>query len=82
MSQSKLRGLIREKYGTQSAFARAMDETLKQDPDNKGQGLSDCSLSKKLNGHSEWSAAEIRAACKLLSIKPEDISLYFPVYFF
>lgn len=64
MDQAKLRGLIREVYGTQEAFARDMD-------------ISDCSVSKKLNGHSEWSADEIRRACDLLGIKTEDIPLYF-----
>jgi transcriptional regulator with XRE-family HTH domain len=64
MDQAKLRGLIREKYGTQEAFARDM-------------GISDCSVSKKLNGHSEWGADEIRRACELLGIKSEDIPLYF-----
>lgn len=64
MDHSKLRGLIREVFGTQEAFARAM-------------GISDCSISKKLNGHSEWGADEIRRACDLLGIKAEDIPLYF-----
>lgn len=64
MDHSKLRGLIREKYGTQEAFAKAM-------------GISDCSVSKKLNGHTDWDASEIRLACELLGIKAEEIPLYF-----
>lgn len=64
VDHSKLRGLIREKYGTQEAFAKAM-------------GISDCSVSKKLNGHTEWDVSEIRLACELLGIRSEDIPLYF-----
>lgn len=74
MSQSKLRGIIREKFGTQGAFAEAMCEN--------GCNLSECSVSKKLNGHTEWTADEIRTGSFILGIKPEDIPIYFPVSFF
>ena len=74
MGQSKLRGKIREVYKTQANFAEAMTKA--------GVPISECSVSKKLNRHSEWSADEIRMACQLLSIDPEDIPIYFPVYFF
>lgn len=61
---SDLRGRIRARFKTQAAFAKAL-------------GLSLCSVNKKLNGATEWTADEIRKACDLLSIKPEDISFYF-----
>lgn len=65
MNYQELRGRIRARYKTQAAFAHAM-------------GISECSLSKKLNGRAEWSATEIRKACELLGIEPE----YIPQYFF
>ena len=74
MGCAKLRGKIREVYGSQAAFAEAMTK--------EGVPISSCSISLKLNGHSEWTADEIRMACKLLDIAPEDIPVYFPVYFF
>lgn len=74
MGQAKLRGKIREMYKTQAAFAEAMTAN--------GVAISECSISKKLNGHTQWSADEIRMACYLLNIRPEDIPIYFPVYFF
>lgn len=61
---SKLRGRIREKFRTQALFADAM-------------GLSECVVSQKLNNRSEWSADEIRKACGLLALAPEDIPAYF-----
>lgn len=64
MENAELRGLIRARYKTQDAFAKDL-------------GISACSLSKKLNGASEWSAAEIRKACELLGISPEKIPQYF-----
>lgn len=74
MGHEELRGRIRARYKTQENFAKAMTR--------KGVAISVCSVSKKLNGHSEWSADEIRMACKLLGIAPEEIPVYFPVYFF
>jgi transcriptional regulator with XRE-family HTH domain len=64
MDYSALRGQIRAKYKTQADFAVAM-------------GMDPSSLSQKLNGKTEWSAAEIRKACELLSIDPADIPKYF-----
>jgi transcriptional regulator with XRE-family HTH domain len=64
MDYSKLRGRIREIFGTQAAFARAM-------------GISECVVSQKLNGRSEWTADEIREAIVLLGIPAEEIPLYF-----
>jgi transcriptional regulator with XRE-family HTH domain len=64
MDHSKLRGLIREKFSTQEAFAQAI-------------GRSACAVSQKLNGKAEWSAVEIRRTCEVLEIPPEQIPLYF-----
>lgn len=61
---SKLCGLIVEKYGTQAKFAEAM-------------GLSERSVSLKLNGRVGWKQAEIAQACKLLGIRATTIAAYF-----
>lgn len=60
----ELRGKIRGKFGTQEAFAQALD----MDP---------ASLSKKLNNKSDWTRAEIDRACTLLGIPLEEAVLYF-----
>lgn len=64
MDYAKLRGRIRTYYHTQAAFASAL-------------GISVCTMSKKLNGLREWTAKEIRKACELLEIPPEEIPAYF-----
>ena len=64
MSYAKLRGKIREVFGTQEAFATAM-------------GTSTVTLSQRLNGISEWKTSEIVKACELLGIPLEQNSLYF-----
>lgn len=64
MSYSKLRGKIREVFGTNENFAKAM-----------GMDLS--SLSAKLNSKSPWKREEIEKACELLYISIEDVYLYF-----
>lgn len=64
MDYSKLRGRIRAYFSTQAAFARAL-------------GISECSLSQKLNGHTDWTAEEIRSTCGLLEIPPDEIHIYF-----
>lgn len=61
---SKLRGRIREVFGTQAAFAEALY-------------LSACAVSQKLNGKSEWTTDEIRKACEVLGIIPEELPQYF-----
>lgn len=61
---SKLRGIIREKYKTQGAFA---DEL----------GISAASLSDKLNEKSDFSHGEITLACDKLGIPYDRISEYF-----
>lgn len=60
----KLRGKIKEIFGTQDSFADAI-------------GMSKATLSYKLNGLSEWSQEEIDKAVELLSIPAQEIHLYF-----
>ena len=64
MSYSKLKGKIKEVFGTNKNFAEAM-----------GMDLS--SLSAKLNNKSPWKREEIEKACELLHIPIEDVYLYF-----
>ncbi|MBR5878353.1 MAG: DUF739 family protein [Akkermansia sp.] len=64
MSYARLRGRIREIYGTQEAFAKDM----KKDP---------TTISYKLNGKTEWTRQEIEQACGLLDISMEQMPLYF-----
>ena len=61
---SKLKGKIKEVFGTQSAFAKAM-------------GLSGVSLSSKLNNLTGFTQSEINKACELLDISFEFIHVYF-----
>ena len=61
---SKLRGRIVEKYGTQQAFALDM-------------GISDVTMSCKLNGHTYFKQNEIAKAAKLLDVSAEEVSSYF-----
>lgn len=61
---SKLSGKIIEKYGTQYNFARAL-------------GISERSLSLKLNSKVFWKNSEIHEVCKLLDISTKDIPKYF-----
>ncbi len=61
---SKLRGRIKEIYGTQSAFAIAML-------------MNDATLSNKLNNNVEFSPKEIVRACLLLCIDLEKVDEYF-----
>lgn len=64
VNYSKLRGRIREVFGSQSAFAKAI-------------GISACSVSQKLNGRVEWTTQEIRKACEVLGIPAAEIPQYF-----
>ena len=61
---SKLLGRIVEKVGTQSTFAEKM-------------GLSERSISLKLNGKVGWKQNEISKACEVLDISDNDIPAYF-----
>lgn len=60
----KLRGKIIESYGTQSKFAKAL-------------GVSDRTLSLKLNNKIYFSQDEIKKCANLLNIDLEKIQLYF-----
>lgn len=64
MKYAKLRGEIRAKYGTNKAFAVAMN-------------MSYATLSAKLNGKTEWTVPEMALACKLLGIPLERAHEYF-----
>ncbi len=61
---SKLKGKIKEKYSTQSAFANSL-------------GMSTVSLSAKLNNRVEFSQHEILKCCELLEIPMKNIPDFF-----
>lgn len=61
---SKLRGKIKEIFGTQEAFAEAL-------------GIGRVSLSQRLNNLLEFTQDEMFKACELLKISTCDISDYF-----
>ena len=61
---AKLLGRIVERVGTQSAFSERM-------------GLSERSISLKLNGKVGWKQAEIVRACEVLDISEDHIPEYF-----
>lgn len=61
---AKLRGRIIEKYGTMGNFADAVE-------------LSRVSVSKKLNGESQFSKNDIVTWSRLLDISPEEYGCYF-----
>ena len=64
MKYAKLRGLIREKFGTQEAFAAAAN-------------MRPATLSSRLSGRTDWSCSEMETTAKLLGIQPEEVHLYF-----
>ena len=64
MSYAKLRGRIKEKFGTNASFAEAL-------------GMDSSSLSAKLNNGSPWKREEIELACELLGIPIDKVHLYF-----
>lgn len=61
---SKLSGKIKEKYDTQAKFSQAM-------------GVSERTLSLKLNNKISWNQDEIIKACDLLEIPAKKIQAYF-----
>lgn len=61
---SKLRGKIKELFGTQDRFAEAL-------------GIGRVSLSQRLNNLLDFSAPEINKACELLGVEKRDIPIYF-----
>lgn len=64
MSYAKLRGKIREVFGTVEAFAKAMDKDVS-------------TISLKLNNKCAWKREDIEKACEVLGIPIEDVHLYF-----
>lgn len=64
MLYPELRGKIRARFKEQSDFARAINR-------------SPAAVSNKLNGKTEWTAADIRTACEVLEIPVEEIPSYF-----
>ena len=61
---SKLEGKIKEYFGTQAIFANNV-------------GLSEKSVSAKLNNKVEWKQLEILRCCELLDIQIHEIPLFF-----
>lgn len=61
---SKLKGRIVEKYGTQAEFAKAF-------------GISENSLSLKMNNKTKFSADDIIKITDMLDIQQTDVGLYF-----
>ena len=61
---NKLRGRIREVFGTQEEFGKAV-------------GLSNTSISAKLNNKVEWSQQEINKAVDVLGLSDNEIFAYF-----
>lgn len=64
MGYSKLKGRIKEVFGTQYAFADAV-------------GMDQSSVSAKLNNKSEWTRPQIIKACDVLGIPLADAPEYF-----
>ena len=60
----KLSGKIVERFKTQADFAKAI-------------GLSERSISLKLNGKLGWKQQEMAKSCELLGIEVEEIGSYF-----
>lgn len=61
---SRLLGKIKENYGTQENFAKAL-------------GIGRVSLSQRLNSKLEFSQNEINKSIELLGLDPLDIPAYF-----
>lgn len=61
---AKLKGRIKEKYGTQEDFAKVM-------------GLTPTTFSFKINGKAKWKQDEIVKAVELLEISQDEIVEYF-----
>ena len=61
---NKLRGRIVEKFGNQSEFANAM-------------GLSERTISLKINGKRPWKQEEILKAIQIPGLTDDDIQDYF-----
>ena len=64
MNYSKLRGRIIEKFGSQSRFAKHL-------------GITEQTVTAKLNGRSRFTQEDIIAWCNALDIEPENVGDYF-----
>lgn len=64
MDYAKLRGKIREVFGTNRKFSEAI-------------GMEYSSLSAKLNNKSPWKREEMEKACIALGIPIEEVYVYF-----
>lgn len=64
MSYAKLRGKIKEVFGTIEAFAAAMNRDVS-------------TISMKLNNKAAWKREDIEKACEILGIPIEEVHLYF-----
>ena len=64
MSYDKLKGRIVEKYKTQERFAQAVS-------------ISNQTMSKKMNGKTNFSQRDIVTWCKALDIDLKDVGIYF-----
>lgn len=63
-NHSKLKGKIVEKYGNQTAFAKAF-------------GISENSFSRKMNNKTRFTSDDISKIVEMLDIPIEEIGLYF-----
>lgn len=61
---AKLRAKIKEKYGTEGEFAKALN-------------TSQVSVSRRFNGKTQFTSEDIKAWCLLLEIPVADSGLYF-----
>lgn len=61
---NKLRGRIIEKFGSQAKFAEAL-------------GITENTVSRKMNGFVQFSTTDIVSWAKLLGISSEDYGSYF-----
>ena len=61
---SKLKGRIKEKFGTQKAFSKAI-------------GMQESSLTVKLTGTQYFSQRNIYKIIRVLDIDPRDVTAYF-----
>lgn len=64
MNYQKLRGRIISVYGSQGNFAKAV-------------GVSEQTITAKMNGRTRFSQDDITLWCELLSIKASEIGKYF-----
>lgn len=64
MENAKLKGKIKETFGTQARFAEAL-------------GKDQSTISQKLAGKTDWTASEIKESCILLGISFEDVKDYY-----